>query len=95
MYHSASATFYAPSELAGPGGMHRELICSNPAWLKAYPRFDTVLIQNGDNDEPMGGMVVGRVIQFISFVHDDVCYPCALVEWFVHSSDVPDTLTGM
>ncbi|KIJ19303.1 hypothetical protein PAXINDRAFT_69166, partial [Paxillus involutus ATCC 200175] len=72
-----------------------ELIRSNPAWLKAYPCFDTVLIQNGDNDKPMGGMVVGRVIQFISFVHDDVRYPCALVEWFVHSSDVPDPLMGM
>ncbi|KIJ58889.1 hypothetical protein HYDPIDRAFT_177978 [Hydnomerulius pinastri MD-312] len=95
VYHSASATFYAPSELAGPGGMHRELIRSNPAWLKAYPCFDTVLVQNSDDTEPMGGMIVGRVIRFLSFVHDDVCYPCALMEWLVPSRDVPDPLTGM
>ncbi|KAH7904233.1 hypothetical protein BJ138DRAFT_1019410, partial [Hygrophoropsis aurantiaca] len=95
VYYSASATFYAPSELAGPGGMHRELIRSNPAWLKSYPRFDTVLVQIGDVDMPMGGMVIGRVLSFLSFVHDDVYYPCALVHWFVPSGDAPDPLTGM
>ncbi|KAH7904691.1 hypothetical protein BJ138DRAFT_1236212 [Hygrophoropsis aurantiaca] len=94
-YYSASATFYAPSELAGPGGMHRELIRSNPAWLKSYPRFDTVLVQIGDADMPMRGMVIGRVLSFLSFVHDDVYYPCPLVHCFVPSGDAPDPLTGM
>ncbi|KIJ65729.1 hypothetical protein HYDPIDRAFT_167325 [Hydnomerulius pinastri MD-312] len=57
VYHSASAVFYAPSELAGPGGMHREMIRSNPAWLQEYPRFDTVLVQNGPEDDVMGGPI--------------------------------------
>ncbi|KAH7904126.1 hypothetical protein BJ138DRAFT_1019557, partial [Hygrophoropsis aurantiaca] len=95
VYHSATATFYAPSELAGPGGMHREMIRANPAWRKAYPRFDTVLIQNGGEDDVMNGMIIGRVIRFLSFVHQETRYPCVLVEWFLPVGDGPDPLTGM
>ncbi|KAH9951837.1 hypothetical protein B0H21DRAFT_843134 [Amylocystis lapponica] len=95
VYHSASATFYAPSELSGPGGMHRELIRSNPAWYKQYPRYDTVLIQNGPDTDPMLGMLVGRVLGFLSFTHEDVRYPCALVEWFLVEGEDPDPITGM
>ncbi|OJT09332.1 hypothetical protein TRAPUB_14211, partial [Trametes pubescens] len=43
LHLSASATFLAPSELCGPGGMHREMIRCNPTWFKEIPRYDTVL----------------------------------------------------
>ncbi|KAH9937976.1 hypothetical protein B0H21DRAFT_698721 [Amylocystis lapponica] len=95
IYHSASATFYAPSELSGPGGMHRELIRSNPAWYNQYARFDTLLVQNEADVDGMLGMLVGRVLTFLAFSHEDVRYPCALVEWLMVDGEAPDPLTGM
>ncbi|EPQ59878.1 hypothetical protein GLOTRDRAFT_103769 [Gloeophyllum trabeum ATCC 11539] len=52
VYRSASATFFAPSELAGDRGMHRE--------------FDTVLISLDPEQDGMKGMVIGRVLRFLS-----------------------------
>ncbi|THH29603.1 hypothetical protein EUX98_g4593 [Antrodiella citrinella] len=107
VHYAAFATFYAPSELCGPGGMHQEAIRSNPNWRNEYARYDTVLVQNGaeddsdsddDNDEPpqpMGGMLVARVLAFLAFSHEDVRYPCAMVEWFLPHGDEPDPATGM
>lgn len=95
VYQNARAIFYAPSELAGPGGMHSEVIRANPSWYGERPRFDTVLVQNEEDRDGMAGMLVGRVLRFIAFTHDDVRYTCALVEWFVHISNAPDPLTGM
>ncbi|KAF8205901.1 hypothetical protein K438DRAFT_1963678 [Mycena galopus ATCC 62051] len=67
VYHSATARFYAPSDLCGTGEMHRERIRSNPRWHGAYARRDTVFI-NVDSDLPgMLGMIIGRV--FLSSVH--------------------------
>lgn len=96
LYYSARATFYAPSKLAGPGGMHTEMIRSCPSWRNEYQRTDTVLVQNDpDNHGPMRGMLVARVLNFLSFVHDDVDYPCALVEWFLTQGEEPDPVTDM
>lgn len=95
VYHSARAFFYAPSELAGAGGMHVETIRSNPRWYGDYERRDTVLIQAGTEDEVMGGLTVGRVRAFLGFEYDNEHYPCALVEWFSVVGDAPDPITGM
>lgn len=97
LHHSASATFYAPSEECGTGGMHCEMIRSNPAWYGKYPRYDTVLVQNGPEDEgeAMGGMLVGRAKAFLSFKYQDVIFKCALMEWFIPHGTTPDPLTGM
>ena len=95
VYRSATATFYAPSELAGPGGMHSEIIRCAPGWRNEYDRFDTVLIQNEDNTSGMRSMVVGRVICLLAFVHEGVRYPCALVRWLVLQAENPDPSTGM
>jgi hypothetical protein len=94
VYKRAHATYYAPGDFSGTGGMHREIIRATPSWRHGYPRYDTVLIQNTD-DDGMRGMVVGRVRVFLSFTHDGEKYPCALVEWFVHTADEPDPVTGM
>ncbi|KAI0351062.1 hypothetical protein OH77DRAFT_1506733 [Trametes cingulata] len=95
VYYSATATFYAPSEQAGPHGMHREIIRSTPLWYGLYPRYDTVLVSTDPNAIGMDGMTVARVRSFFSFTQDDIVHRCALVEWFILDDDVPDDVTGM
>jgi hypothetical protein len=94
-YHSGHAIFYAPSEDSGVNGMHYETIHSNPKWRNKCPRYDTVLIQNGNSDDVMGGMLVGRVLNFLSLTHSDICHNSALVEWFLPYGEKPDPVTGM
>ncbi|KAH9914409.1 uncharacterized protein B0H18DRAFT_887125, partial [Fomitopsis serialis] len=89
------AFFYTPSELCGPGGMHCEMIRSHLHWYGNYERWDTVLIQVGSDDDIMGGLLVGRVLAFISFSHNEITYPGALVEWFFPVGAEPDSVTGM
>jgi hypothetical protein len=98
VHTSASAIFYAPSELAGPGGMHREVMRSTSLWYRAYERRDTILFADAsalDPEAALDGMAVGRVMRFLSFDHDDAHYTCALVELFERTSDAVDPLTGM
>jgi hypothetical protein len=95
VYLSAKAVFYAPSELSGPGGMHAELIRSSPLWFTEKERRDTVLVQNGEETERMGGMIVARVLTFLAFRYESKQYTCALVEWFLPCDDKPDPITGM
>jgi hypothetical protein len=99
--HSAVASFYAPSDLCGAGGMYRERIRANPHW-KGGGRFDTVFITASDDDDQdegwiMHGMLIARVLLFFSFrdpiLREEV--PCALVNWFVPASELPDPTTGM
>ncbi|KAF8203408.1 hypothetical protein K438DRAFT_1964892 [Mycena galopus ATCC 62051] len=92
VHHSAIARFYAPSDLGGAGGMYREHIRSNPNW-HGYARCDTILIDVGS--PTMGGLVIGRVHLFFSFVFAERSYECALVNWLVPVGDAPDPDTGM
>jgi hypothetical protein len=94
-YNSGCAIFQAPSEDCSSNGMHRETVRSHPHWQNNGPRRDTVLIQNGDDSDPMDGMLVGRVLSFLSFAYNDVRYDTALVEWFLPYGDKPDAITGM
>ncbi|KAJ7078723.1 hypothetical protein B0H15DRAFT_1025784 [Mycena belliarum] len=91
VYHSATARFYAPSDLCGAGGMYREQIRSNPRWHGAYPRRDTVFIDVDPELPGMLGMIIGRVFLFFSFTHDDTYYRCALVHWFPRATRDDDT----
>ena len=95
VFHNASATFYAPSEHAGPNGMHREMIRCTPSWFGGGGRYDTVLVSTGDHAVGIDGMTVARVRAFISFIHDGVLHRCALVEWFIVDDEAPDEVTGM
>ncbi len=95
VYHSAKVFFYAPSEISGTGGMHTEVIRSNPHWRNSYPRFDTVLIDLDPDIPGFRGMVIGRVLAFLAFTHESTRYPCALVQWFVRQDDHPSPDTGM
>jgi hypothetical protein len=95
VYHHARAVFYAPSDPCGTGGMHGETIRSNPAWRGEYARYNTVLVKHGDDTDGMLGMLIVRVKLLCSFKYGVARYPCAFVEWFVHSSDQPNPVTGM
>lgn len=95
VYSSAHAVYYSPSELCGPFGMHSEVIRSHASWFGQYERRDTVLVSIGDDDDPMEGLAVARVMRFLRLRRDCFIYPCALVEWFVPVGDAPDPVTGM
>ncbi|KAG2153850.1 hypothetical protein DEU56DRAFT_868451 [Suillus clintonianus] len=97
VFNSAAATFYAPSDPSGIGGMRREHIRACPLWRNEYPRYDCVFI-NTDSDsdiEGMRGLEVARVVCFFSFSHNWEVYPCALIQWFEKIGDCPNENTGM
>ena len=84
VYHSATARYYAPSDLCGTGGMRHGLIRSNPIWHGEYSCYDTVFVTTANSDHSgFMGMCIGRVYLFFSFVHEEVDYHCALIHWFV------------
>lgn len=86
VHHSAQATFFAPSDLCGAGGMHQERIRSTPSWY-GHPRHDTVFVVLDDSLVGMEGMVVARVQLFLSFTYKRVDYSCAFVNWLIRDDD--------
>lgn len=94
-YPSAVATFHAPSDLCGTGGMRRERIRSMPSWRGGPYRHDCVFLETDPNAEGMRGLDVARVRQFFSFKFQGRFYPCALVQWFSRMGNEADENTGM
>lgn len=95
VHHSATARFYAPSDMCGTGGMQRQMVRCNLNWQNRT-RMDTVLVAQSD-DPGMKGMMVAQLRLLFSF-HDPtsgVTHPCALVNWFPTQGDEPDPVTGM
>ncbi|KAG6825616.1 hypothetical protein H0H92_003051 [Tricholoma furcatifolium] len=95
VYHSAIATFYAPSDDSGIRGMRRERIRSTPDWRGRGSRRDCAFVVQDDKQPGMKGLAVVRVRLFFSLEHDNTRYPCALVEWFKTVGRSPDLDTGM
>jgi hypothetical protein len=103
VFQSAIASFYAPSNLCGTGGMYQERIRANPS-CAGKPRFDTIFVTISDasstdleEEHALRGMLIARVLLFFSF-RDPVLQkeiPCALINWFIPKSDKPDSVTGM
>jgi hypothetical protein len=93
VFHSAIATFFAPSDPSGMHGMRRERIRSTPSWRGRESRRDCAFIVEDNNKLGMLGMTVVRVVLFFSLIYDDTLYPCALVEWFDRVGC--DAVTGM
>ena len=83
IYHSATATFHAPSNPSGPGGMYREVIRSMPFWPRGdIPGLcqDCVFINVGNSENlGMKGLLVAHVYLFFKFTHNGIVYPCVLV----------------
>lgn len=94
-YSSALATFYAPSDQSGIGGMHFEHIRATPLWRNGPPRYDCAFVDLDPSLDGLRGLGVVRILQFFSFSFDGVFYPCALVHWFSAVGDEPDEDTGM
>lgn len=95
VHHSATARFYAPSDVCGAGGMQRETIRSNPNW-RGLARYDTVFVE--ESDEPgFAGLQVAQVLLFIEFEdpYSKKSHSCALVRWFDKVADAPNPTTGM
>ena len=66
VYHSAIATFYAPSDLCGAGGLHCEHIRSTPSF-HGSECCDTVFVVLNEEKSGMEGMANGQVLLFFSF----------------------------
>ncbi len=94
VYHSAVATFYAPSDISGIRGMRWECIRSTPSWHKR-PCQDCAFVVEDDNQPGFSGMSVVHILLFFSFVHEEITYPCALVWWFKKHGRHPDKKTGL
>jgi hypothetical protein len=78
--------------------MYREVIRANPSF-GGLPRFDTVFVSVGSEEEAMGGLLVARVWLFFSYFdpYHGKEVPGALVTWFTHPNGDPscDKETGM
>ncbi|KAG1805024.1 uncharacterized protein HD556DRAFT_1429137 [Suillus plorans] len=95
LYTSAIATFFAPSDVSGIGGMRYERIRAVDTWRNGPGRYDCVFISTDPTVEGMRGFDIAQVRLFFSFKHNGVHYPCAFVHWFKHVHDSPDENTGM
>ena len=82
VFHSAIATFLAPSDPSGLHGMRCERIHSTPSWRGHEPRRDCAFVVEDETKEGMMGLAVVRVNLLFSFNFKEVYYPCALVDWF-------------
>ena len=100
VFHSAQATFFAPSNYSGVHGMYREIIRSTPRWTRGEvlgPRHDCIFVSApGDEaDHAVNNLNVARVLAFFSFSRRGRVYQCTLVHWFSTFGDEPDPDTGM
>jgi hypothetical protein len=73
--------------------MRSERIRALPSWRNGPSRYDTVLVSTDRQLEGMIGLDVARVRLFFSFTHEDIEYPCALINWYncVSNSQDEDT----
>lgn len=95
VFNSASALFYAPSDVSGIHGMRREIIQSAPNWRNEGPRQDCVFVNANPETDPMNGLEVAHALAFFSFPFEGAYYPCAIVSWFDCVGEQPDEDTGM
>jgi hypothetical protein len=95
VHNSVVATYYAPSDLSGVGGMRRELIRAVSTWKSGPSRYDCVFAVTDESLKGMRGLDIARVRFFLSFSYRGITYPCALVHWYSRIGDEPDEKTGM
>lgn len=95
VFPSAIATYRAPSDLSGSGGMRYERIRSVQSWRNGPPRQDCVFVEQNSNLHGFRGLFVGQVEAFIKLKHNQINYPCAIVSTFSPVADSPCPDTGM
>ncbi|KIJ17530.1 hypothetical protein PAXINDRAFT_72399, partial [Paxillus involutus ATCC 200175] len=94
-YSSALATFYAPSDLCGVGGMYCQHIHARPSWRGGHKRYDCVFAEKDPTLLGFQGLYVAQVFLLFSFQFRNTTYPCALVHWFSPIGNEPCPNTGM
>ncbi|KAL0957322.1 hypothetical protein HGRIS_001130 [Hohenbuehelia grisea] len=95
VFHSAVATYYAPSDIAGLHGMLRERLRCTPSWRGKGPRRDCAFVVEDDAQPGMLGLSVVWLRLLFSFKHDNKRFECALVEWFNRVAQQPDGELGL
>ena len=75
--------------------MRHERIHAIPSWRNGLSHYNTVLVSTDSQLKGMLGLDVGCICLFFSFTHENIEYPCALINWYDHVSDSPDENTGM
>jgi hypothetical protein len=95
VHTSAVATFYAPSDISGVGGMRYECIHAVDMWRNGPGRYDCVFVSTDSAAEGMHGFDIAHVKLLFPFKHEGTIYPCALVHWYSHVGDSPNEDTGM
>ena len=98
VYHSAVATYVAPSDSCGVGGMHHERIHASPGWRHdPMGRYDCALVTVDAEAPGFRGFEAVRIRLFFDFQRETDTKPhaCALVEWFSKCGPAPCADTGM
>jgi hypothetical protein len=95
VFHSATSTYYAPSDVSGVGGMHRERIHAVPQWKGGPGRYDCVYVEKDTEVDGFRGLHVAHIKLFFEFEFQLSTYSCALVEWFSTYGDLPCEDTGL
>jgi hypothetical protein len=75
--------------------MWQERIRSNRSWQKGPPQYDCMFLSKDPSVAGLRSLHVVRALLFFSFKHEDIEYPCALVEWFLPVGDEPDDTNNM
>jgi hypothetical protein len=95
VFHSAIASFFAPSDECGRYGMRQERIRSCPLWRGRAARRDCAFVVEDEDKPGMRGMNVAHIPLFFSFTYNGKEYQCALVNWFSRMGRSRDSETGM
>ncbi|KAG1813895.1 uncharacterized protein BJ212DRAFT_1447696 [Suillus subaureus] len=84
VFSSAAASFYAPSDLSGTGGMQRKHIQATTSWQGGPARNDCIFVSMNDKVNcGLDGLAIVRVLHFL------------VVHWFAYITDSWDPDTGM
>lgn len=105
IHTAAIATFHAPSNLSGVGGMKCKHIHAIGCWRKCPGCYDTMFINTSSNNASVNtedlsvhgilGLEVAHAHLFFSFALDGVKYQCTKVHWFSRTTNMLHNVTGM
>ncbi|TFK39165.1 hypothetical protein BDQ12DRAFT_698238 [Crucibulum laeve] len=93
VFHMALATYFAPSDLSGIGGMYHEYICTTPKWQQGTPHHDCIFIVTNPEKDGFAGLHAAQIQLFFSFKFEGVTYPSAHLTGVYGPQSIPCTLT--
>ena len=95
IFSSATASYYAPSDLSGVGSMCWEHIWATCSWRHGLAWYDCAFVNMRPHLKGMRGLDIVHVLAFFSIKHCSITYPCALMHWYSVIGEKPDEDTGM